>query len=328
MPHLLPTRRIVLVAVPPLEEVDLFGPVSCFLAANRESQAMTPPYQLDIVAGTEGNNIAGHSGIALLSTQCFTEVSGHIDTLIIASGREAHLSHSKKLLNWIRQTAARSRRVVSICTGAFLLAEAGLLQQRRATTHWQWTQQLARSYPAIQVQADAIWTQDGKFYTSAGVTTGIDLALALIEEDLGSASSLQVARDMVVFLRRPGGQTQFSVALTKRQPESPSLHQLQLWIADHLDSDLSVERLAEHMAMSPRNFSRIFKQEIGETPARYVQQVRVEQARRMLEQDVSSLERIAATCGYRDVQLLRRALQRELGVSPGAYRARFRARAM
>ncbi len=325
MPALIPTRRIVFVAVPPLIEVDLFGPVSCFLAANYEIQALAAPYQIQIVAGTEGKNIAGHSGIAVLASQSFTEVSGAIDTLIIASGHEAHIPHDKKLIKWISQTAERSRRVVSICTGAFLLAEAGLLQQRRATTHWQCTARLAQRYPGTQVQADAIWTQDGNIYTSAGVTTGIDLALALIEEDLGSAISLQVARNMVVFLRRPGGQTQFSVALTKRQPESPSLHELQLWIAEHLDSDLSVERLAEHMAMSSRNFSRIFKQEIGETPARYVQQVRVEQARRMLEQSTSSLERIAAACGYRDVQILRRALQRELGVSPAAYRARFRA---
>lgn len=321
------SRRILFVAVPPLEEIDLFGPVSCFLGASRIAGKMGPAYQVEIVAGAEASTIEGHSGLVLLAEKSYSEVSGPIDTLVVASGREAHLPHDKNLLAWIAQTAARSRRVVSICTGAYLLAEAGLLDQRRASTHWQWTEHLARSFPAVQVQPDAIWTRDGKLFTSAGVTTGIDLALALIEEDLGSDIALQVARGMVVFLRRPGGQAQFSVALDKHQPASPSLRDLQLWIAEHLDSELSIERLANHMAMSPRNFARVFKEEIGETPARYVQRVRVEQARRMLEQDVCSLERIAAACGYGDVQLLRRALQRELGVPPGEYRERFRTRA-
>ncbi|MFC5472767.1 GlxA family transcriptional regulator [Paraherbaspirillum soli] len=319
-------RRIMFVAVPPIEEIDLFGPVSAFLGANRcagHASQPTPPYRVDIVAGTAALNVAGQSGIGLLTGQSYSQVSGAVDTLVVISGRETGTAHEPGLLSWLRDMTQHTRRIVSVCTGAFLLAEAGLLDRRRATTHWALAASLATRFPEVKLEPDSIWVRDGNVYTSAGVTAGIDLALALIEDDLGAATALEVARGMVVFLHRPGGQAQFSVTMTSRRPGSRPLRQLQVWMLENLSKDLSVERLADQVAMSPRHFARVFKQETGITPARYVQSLRLERARQMLEENAWSMERIAAACGYGETQLMRRALQRELGITPGEYRERF-----
>jgi transcriptional regulator GlxA family with amidase domain len=317
------SRRILFLAIPPIEEIDLFGPVSAFLGANRSSHATNDTYHVDIVSGTTGNEFAGHSGIGLLASTHYSAASGAIDTLVVVSGRDTEAVLAPELLRWLHSAAKKTRRTVSICTGAFALAEAGILNHRRATTHWSWAKTLARRYPLVDVRADAIWTRDDNIYTSAGVTAGIDLALALIEDDLGPAVALDVARGMVVFLRRPGGQAQFSVMLEGKQPTSPTIRELKIWMLENLDKDLSVERLAEQAVMSPRHFARIFKDDTGFPPAKYVQNLRLEQARRMLEGNATSIARIASLCGYGDAQLLRRAFQRELGVTPGEYKQRF-----
>ncbi len=229
-----------------------------------------------------------------------------------------------RLTDWLRLAARRSRRVTSVCTGAFLLARAGLLDGRRATTHWNACDALARHYPSIEVEPDPIFVRDGNVYTSAGVTAGIDLALALVEEDLGREAALTVARDLVLFIRRPGGQAQFSAGLAGQAASRPGVRDLQGWIADHLDHDLSVPALAERAFMSPRNFARVFAREVGVTPAAYVESLRLERARTLLEtSDELQLEEVALRCGFGTVETLRRVFGRRLGVNPNAYRSRF-----
>jgi transcriptional regulator GlxA family with amidase domain len=231
------------------------------------------------------------------------------------------------LIRLLRAAAGRSRRVASVCTGAFLLARAGLLDGRRATTHWNSCGELARRYPAVHVESDPIFVRDGDVYTSAGVTAGIDLALALVDEDLGPKLARDVARWLVLFLRRPGGQSQFSAALAGQQAEREPLRDLQGWVMDHLDEDLTVPALAERVFMSPRNFARAFKREVGMTPAVYVETVRVERARTLLETGGEGVEQVARRCGFGTVETMRRVFRRRLGVSPGDYRQRFHRRA-
>lgn len=214
----------------------------------------------------------------------------------------------------------------TICTGATLLAAAGLLQGRRATTHWRFVESFARHHPSVVWDPDPIWVRDGRFYTSAGISAGMDLAIALLEEDAGSAVALDVARHMVMFLRRPGSQAQFSVALAAQATERRVLQELQAWIAGNLDRDLSVETLAARAAMSARNFARVFTRELGATPARYVEQARIEAARTRLQSSDDGVERIARRCGFSSAELMRRAFVRHLNVSPSQYRKHFRTR--
>ena len=228
------------------------------------------------------------------------------------------------MIEWTRAAAKRSRRVTSVCSGAFVLAAAGLLDGRRATTHWQWCDTLARTYPEIDVERDAIFVVDGPVYTSAGVTAGIDLALALVEEDLGADVAREVAQELVVFLRRPGGQSQFSAQIAAHPAEREPLRAVQAYIAANVGADLSVPALAERAAMSPRNFARAFRRETGMTPAAHVESVRVEQARIALEGSEAPVESIARHCGFGTVETMRRAFHRRLGVGPAAYRSRFR----
>ncbi len=233
----------------------------------------------------------------------------------------------ERLIAFLKRAAGRSRRVASVCTGAFLLARAGLLDNRKATTHWSGCRELARRYPGVSVQRDPIFVRSGNVYTSAGVTAGIDLALALVEEDLGPKVARDVARWLVLFLRRPGGQSQFSAALAGQPAERGPLRELQGWMVDHLDEDLSVPALAERAYMSPRNFARAFKREVGMTPAAYVEALRVERARGLLETGGESVEQVALRCGFGTVETMRRVFRRRLGVSPGDYRDRFHRRA-
>jgi len=224
----------------------------------------------------------------------------------------------------LRATAPRARRVASVCTGAFLLARAGLLDGRRATTHWAWCEELARRFPQVAVERDPIFVADGNVRTSAGVTAGMDLALALVEEDLGPRAALEVARQLVLFVRRPGGQAQFSAGLAAQAQHAP-LRELQAWMADHLDADLGVEALAARAHMSPRSFARAFRRETATTPAAYVEALRVERARLLLETTPAAVTEVARACGFGTVETLRRAFARRLGVAPAAYRSRFAA---
>ncbi len=215
------------------------------------------------------------------------------------------------------------RRIGSVCTGALFLARAGLLDGHRATTHWNWSASLGRRYPRIEVESDPIFVRDGNVYTSAGVTAGMDLALALVEEDHGPALALQVARHLVLYLRRPGRQSQFSTALALQLSDRHPLRELQSWIIDNLSKELSVETLAERVAMSPRNFARVFRRETQCTPAKFVERLRLETARRRLEETRHSLQRVAEECGFATAGAMRSVFQRAIGISPGQYRRHF-----
>jgi transcriptional regulator GlxA family with amidase domain len=253
------------------------------------------------------------------------EVRGPLDTFVVAGGvGTVDVVQDSTVIEAVRRLAPQTRRMSSVCTGAFVLAEAGLLDGRRATTHWGSCDLLARRYPAVHVDPDPIFVRDANTWTSAGVTAGIDMALAMVEDDLGREAALAVARRFVVFLKRPGGQSQFSALLAGQFAEQPPLRDLQVWVAEHLADDLTVEHLAAQVAMSPRNFSRAFRREVGVTPARFVERVRVEAARRRLEDSLASVDEIAVACGFGTAETMRRTFLRVLRVTPSDYRNRFR----
>ncbi len=312
---------MVIVAFADVQVLDVTGPSEVFSLANRESGAER--YAIELVAG-DGASLRTSSGLELVPHGSLYGCRGSIDTLVVAGGqgvREA--GRDERLVSWLRLAARRSRRVASVCTGAFLLARAGLLDGRRATTHWAACGALERNYPTVEVDPDPIFVRDGNVYTSAGVTAGIDLALALVEEDADHELAVRIARDLVLFIRRPGGQSQFSAGLAGQTASRPGMRDLQGWIADNLDQDLSVPALAERSFMSQRNFARVFKREVGLTPAAYVEAVRLERARTLLETTESTFQEIAQRCGFGTLETLRRAFARRLRVSPGEYRARF-----
>jgi transcriptional regulator GlxA family with amidase domain len=314
-------RRVVILAFPDVQILDVSGPSEVFAVADRIRSGAA--YTIELVAPSAGE-LQSSGALRLIADRGIEDCAGPIDTLLLGGGlgvREA--IRDPRLIEWVSRAAGRSRRVASVCTGAFLLAEAGLLDGRRATTHWSACHRLAEAYPSIQVEPDSIFVRDGDLYTSAGITAGIDLALALVEEDLGSALALQIARTLVLFMRRPGGQAQFSNTLASQTAESASVRDLQVWIADHLDEDLSVACLAQRVFMSPRNFARVFASQTGQTPGRYVESLRIERARALLQGGRHNIEGIAHTCGFGTVETLRRSFSRRLGVSPGEYRERF-----
>jgi transcriptional regulator GlxA family with amidase domain len=245
--------------------------------------------------------------------------------MIVAGGMGVRAAEGDvELIRWIRSAARRSRRVTSVCSGSFLLARAGLLEGKTVTTHWASTEELARLHPELEVDPTPIFVRDDDVWTSAGVTSGMDLSLALVEEDLGREVAVEIARWLVLFLQRPGGQAQFSSHLSAQIAERRPLRELQSWIADNLDADLRVETLAERAAMSPRNFARFFRREIGRTPAAYVEELRVERARQLLEDSADPVDLVSARCGFGTPETMRRAFGRRLGVAPAQYRARFR----
>jgi len=263
------------------------------------------------------------SGLAF-DTRPLAGVRGEIDILIVSGGRgrEAAMQDAE-LLAWLRETAVSARRVCSVCTGVFLLAAAGLVRRRRVVTHWLRCAELQSRFPELRVETDAIWLRDGKYWTSGGVTSGIDLALALIEADLGPRVAMEVARYLVVFAKRPGGQAQFRRVADAPPAESGAFAPLLEWLADNLELDLSVEQLAERVHMSPRHFSRRFRRELKVSPAKYVETLRVERARSLIEEGEAKVIDIAQRCGFGDDERMRRAFLRQLKVSPAAYRERF-----
>jgi transcriptional regulator GlxA family with amidase domain len=312
-------RRIVIVAFDGVQPLDVVGPAEVFSTAAR----LRPPgYAVEVVA-PRAEPLRAPS-VSLAPDRSIASCRGPIDTLICAGGtgvRDA--AQDERLVRWIGSAARRSRRVASVCTGAFLLARAGVLDGRRATTHWSACAALARSHPEVRVEPDPIFVRDGTVYTSAGVTAGMDLALALVDEDLGRDVALEAARWLVLFLRRPGGQAQFSAQLAAQAAEREPLRELQGWIPDNLGADLSVPALARRVAMSDRNFARAFRREVGMTPAAYVETSRVESARIALEGGGEPIEVVARRMGFGTVETMRRAFRRRLGVSPGDYRNRF-----
>jgi transcriptional regulator GlxA family with amidase domain len=310
-------------AVPPAEELDIVGPWDVFASVNNALAEDGPAYTVELVAGGKRRLFRGDSGLTIVADSIYTKVVGNPDTLVVVGGTGATNSRDPAISQWIRQKAKGARRVASICTGAFLLAGAGLLDGRRATTHWMFTREMARRFPKVTVDPDPIFVRDGTIYTSAGVTAGMDLALALVEEDLGSAMALRIARTLVLFLRRPGGQAQFSTSLSAQASDVKPLRELGVWMAENLARDLSVSVLASRVAMSDRNFARVFAQELGVTPARYVQQLRLEAARRELELSDKGMEQVALASGFGSAELLRRAFMRRYKIPPHTYRDHF-----
>jgi transcriptional regulator GlxA family with amidase domain len=320
-------RRVVVLVFPGFQILDAVGPVEVFNAATRlaaAGRARRPGYRIEVVAPKAGA-VASSNGLAVVAEHGIGEVRGDIDTLVIAGGLGTRTYVTDRdVIGWVRRTATRSRRVTSVCTGALLLAEAGLLDGKRVATHWAFADELASRYPKIRVEADPIYLKEGRVYTSAGVTSGMDLALALVEEDLGREIALATARWLVLFLKRPGGQAQFSAQLSAQTAAREPLRDLQWWILEHLDEDLSVEALAVRAGMSPRNFARVFTREVGTTPARYVERARVEAARRRLEESSAGIEEVAGACGFGTAETMRRAFLRNVRVPPADYRNRFR----
>ena len=314
---------VELLAFPGVQLLDVAGPLQVFATCN-DHFAQTrgaPPYTLQVVARGAAS-ITTSSGLAL-SVEPLPPPGAEVDTLIVAGGRGvAVASQDRQLLNWLRSRASCARRVASVCTGAFMLAEAGLLDGRRAATHWSDCAELAARFPKVRVEADPIFVRDGPVWTSAGITAGMDLALALVEEDFGRGVALDVARWLVMFLKRPGGQAQFSTALALQAAES-RFGALHAWIDAHLAADLSLPVLAEQAGMSERSFSRHYTEAIGVTPARAVERMRLEAARRLLVDAALPMKRIAALCGFGSEETMRRSFLRLLAVSPQDYRARW-----
>jgi transcriptional regulator GlxA family with amidase domain len=314
-------RRMLVVVVPPIEELDLVGPMQVFTAANRLSAKKA--YSLEIVTNQPQLEVQGEGGMfSFLAQGRLYDVEGPIDSVLLVCGVATRLAKDPALSQWLRNNVGQIRRLGGVCVGAFLLAEAGILNGKRATSHWKFGKELAKRYPQVKVESEPIWVRDGNVYTSAGISAGIDLALAWVEEDCGSALAHEIARELVLFLRRPAGQEQLSVSLARQASEMKNIVELQVWIADHLEKNLSVQVLAERAAMSVRNFERVFTREIGCTPARYVAQLRVEAARRQLEESNKSMEQIARSCGFVSADLMRRAFIRSVGTTPGRYRSR------
>jgi transcriptional regulator GlxA family with amidase domain len=311
--------RIIVVVVPPVDDLDLVGPVQVFSSVNR--LAGQTIYSIEIATTAKTLKVDGEGGLlTFLANKRFQEVKGEFDSVLLVCGLATRMARDFALFAWLRDAASTVRRLGAVCVGAFLLAEAGLLDGRKATAHWKFGQELAKRYPRVKVESDQLWVKDGNIYTSAGISAGIDLALAWVEEDCGSALAHEVARELVLYLRRPGGQKQLSVSLTSQSSEMKSIQALQTWISEHVQSELSVQILAEHLSMSVRNFERVFTREVGTTPAQYILQVRVETARGQLERTDRGLKQIAAATGFGNVELMRRVFVRLLGITPRQYR--------
>jgi len=322
------TRRIVFVAGPGTEILDLAGPLQVFARASdiyRRNNSGAPIYSIEVVSVSPVRSLTANCGLRFHADKTFRQLRGKIDTLLVAGGDAIEQNKiNPEGVRWLKQIAKRARRVGSVCTGAMLLARAGLLDGRRVTTHWNWCETLVRRAPRADVDPDPIFVRDENIYTSAGVTTGMDLALALVEEDYGSRLALETARNLVLYLRRPGGQSQFSAALSLQAADRKPLRELEAWVLEHLDTPLTVPALAQHLAMSPRNFARVFTREMKTTPAKFVERLRVEAARRRLEESQNSMETIANECGFGSINSMRNVFQRTLKISPGQYRRHFR----
>ncbi len=318
-------RTVALLAYDGVQTLDVVGPADVFAAANRRRSPEDPGYRVVLVSPA-GGTVRANSGLAFAETLALAELRAPVDTLVIAGGDRAGrdaVAADGRTLRWLRRRARSIRRMCSVCTGAFLLAEASLLARRRVVTHWGSCAELARRFPEAVVEPDALFVADPPIFTSAGVTAAIDLCLVLVEADLGRRVALAVARDLVLFVRRPGGQAQYSAALSAQSGASDRLRDLIQWIHEHPESDLHVARIAHRVGMSVRNFARVFRRETGLSPARFVETARIERAKLYLEDTDWSLARVAQRAGFGSEDSLLRAFRRCLGVPPRDYRARF-----
>ncbi|MDR3098327.1 MAG: GlxA family transcriptional regulator [Paraburkholderia sp.] len=317
-------KIVAILALPGVQLLDVSGPLDVFAQANTEAGRTV--YDLRVVACRAGP-IRSSSGVRLLPD----EVAGQagqarerIDTLLVAGAPDAAtLQLAPRVLDWLRVTAARARRYGSVCTGAFALAASGLLERRRLTTHWAAVEALAQACPTVSIEADSLYVRDGKLRTAAGVTAGLDLALALVEEDLGREVAMRVASQLVMFFKRPGGQLQFSRKGETRPSGRSALQEVQRWVAANPALAHRVPDLAARVGLSPRHFARLFQAEVGVTPAAWVEAVRVDAARALLETHAEAPKRVAARCGFANADTLRRAFIKHMGVTPAEYRRRF-----
>jgi len=313
--------RITILAPPGVQSLDVVGPAEVFWEAARRLGDPTS-YEVQIMGTTEGP-ICGTGSLRFLADRTIFDPDEPIDTLLIG-GDPSFTETDPAVTQWIARRAPTTRRYGSICTGVFLLAAAGLLEGKRVTTHWECAAKLRQDYPTLDIDDDQIFIRDGQLATAAGVTAGIDLALALVEEDYGRDVALIVARYMVMFLKRPGGQSQFSAHLVAQIAEKSPIHSMLAYILDHLVADLSVDRLAARAGMSSRNFARVFTREVGMTPADFVEAARLDAARRQLQDTSMPLQRIAQRCGFGDLHNMRRVFRRKISIGPSEYRAAFR----
>jgi transcriptional regulator GlxA family with amidase domain len=318
-------RLIVFLAYDDMNLLDLAGPLQAFATASRIGQGNdgVPMYET-VVASAQGGRVTSSAGLAVETRSLATLEGMRIDTLISAGGcKGEEFIACPELVAWIAANAANVRRLCSVCTGAFVLASAGQLAGRRVATHWAWAERLKRLHPELEVDADALFVQDGAVWTSAGVTSGIDMSLALIEADYGHQIAIQTARQLVMFIKRTGGQSQFSTPLATQTHDKGNFASLHAWISAHIHEDLSVARLATQSNMSLRTFVRVYTAAIGRTPAKTVEAFRMEAACRALESTALPLKAICKQVGYSEEQNLRRVFLRNFGINPLQYRARF-----
>lgn len=321
-------RHIVILVAPDSTLLTTVGPLEVFAKTINQFNLIQDKvdfnYKTHVVSMEKTKLINTSSGLPILTEGCYDEIDYPVDTLMI-TGLARHLEESSmnKMLEWLKQQSKMIRRICSVCSGAFILAEAGLLDGKKATAHWSKNEELAQTYPLIDVQIARIFIKDGNVYTAAGITSGMDLALALIEEDLGQSFALHIARWLVLYLKRPGNQSQFSAYLDYKSIGNPSMRKVCEWILEHLREDLTVETLAEHVAMSPRNFARVFVRELRITPAKFINKLRIENACQHLIDTQFSLDEIASYCGLKTAENLRRQFISFMEVTPAQYRKSF-----
>jgi transcriptional regulator GlxA family with amidase domain len=322
-------RHIVILAPPYSTLLNIAGPIEVFSKAIEKFDMMKNKvdfkYQTHVVSTEKAKQITTSSGLSILSEGSYKTIDYPIDTLIVSGLSNRIMNWMKPdLIEWLKEQSKIVRRICSICSAAFILAQAGILDGKKATTHWSKREELAGMYPQIEVHIARIFIKDGNVYTSAGVTSGMDLALALVEEDCGKAFALNIARWMVLFLKRPGNQAQFCTPLDCQNIENLSIRKVCEWVLNHLDEDLTVEKLAEYSAMSPRNFARVFARELNITPAKYIDKLRVEYACQYLVETQLSSDEIASQCGLKNDENMRRQFIKLLDTTPAQYRKSFR----
>jgi len=325
---LMKSKRVGFLGYDGVQALDLVGPLEAFMSARSDdSNGGREVLYETVVIGLTNKPFTAETGVVLYPHTTI-EKFPFLDTLIIPGGRTLRSGGTSSTIStWIKERANNIRRIASVCTGVYALAPSGLLDGRTVSTHWRFAHDLANRFPALNVDCNALFIKDGKFYTSAGITAGIDLALALIEEDCGRRVALSVARELVVYLKRPGGQEQFSEPLQFQTQTTDSFTELTVWVKGHLNHDLSVEALAKRACLCPRHFSRRFKQAFGVTPAVFVETLRLDEARHRLAEHDVRIKGIGASVGFRSAKAFRRAFERKFGVNPASFRGRFGTRA-
>jgi len=322
----LKSRRIVFVVNPRSESLEYIGPLQVFAEANFFFTRWNKPelcYDLEVVSMDDAPVFEDY-GLTIRAHKKYSELQGEIDTLIFQAVDEKEVClQNEHFVQWVADMSTRVRRMASICVGTFILAEAGVLTGRRVTTHWAASEDFRTRYPDVHLDPDPIYVKDGNIYSSAGSTSGFDLALAMVEEDLGNKMALHIAQGLILYLKRPGSQSQFSTHVTSGLAETEPMQDVQMFVLENLDANLSIQALSDRAGMSPRNFSRVFQKEFGMPPGRYVELCRLEHARSVLEQTDKPISQVASQCGYRTVDGLRLAFRNYLATSPKEYRRRF-----